>query len=146
MPRRCFLASSAFVNRPVDSITISAPTDFHQLLRVLFGNTRNSSPSTLIPLAVDVNIVVEIATARVILEQVRQCLCVRKVIHSYKIDIRITERSAEDIPSDATKTIDAYLHCHFIVDLLNILKAKPICDEPSHFHPQAHISAGDWVI
>src|SRR5215204_1009662 len=48
-PRRCFDASSAFVNLPVDSITISAPTAFQSISDGSFSeNTLNESPSTVI--------------------------------------------------------------------------------------------------
>src|SRR5215472_1886836 len=47
-PRRCFLASVASVNLPVDSTTTCAPTDSHLMTAGSFSeNTRSSFPSTL---------------------------------------------------------------------------------------------------
>src|ERR1043165_9234308 len=55
VPCRCFFASSAFVKMPVDSITISAPTDSQSIAAgSRCENTRNSSPSTEMPFSVEV--------------------------------------------------------------------------------------------
>ena len=53
VPRRCLRASSALVKRPVDSMTISAPTDSQSMRPGLFPRRREIHPfSTLIPFSV----------------------------------------------------------------------------------------------
>jgi hypothetical protein len=43
---------------------------------------------------------------------VRESSGVSQIVDGYKIDVRITERSAKNVSADTTKTIDTNLHRH----------------------------------
>src|SRR6185295_2582594 len=58
------------------------------------------------------NPMIEIPKHRIVFQQVRKCFGVGQIIDSDEIDIGIADRSAEDVTSDATKTIDANFHRH----------------------------------
>ena len=51
----------------------------------------------------------------VVLEQMRQRLCIRQVVYRYKVDVGIAERRAKDVTTNAAESIDANLDCHSLV-------------------------------
>ena len=74
---------------------------------------------TLKALAVDGNRVVgvrhflrEIAEDRIVLQQMRERLRVGDVVHGHKLDRRIAQRRAKNVPPDAAKTVDSYFNRH----------------------------------
>jgi len=56
---------------------------------------------------------IEISEYRVILQQVRKSLRIRQIVNGDEIDIRIPDRSAKDIASDASKAVDTNFHRHY---------------------------------
>jgi hypothetical protein len=57
---------------------------------------------------------IEIPEHRVVLQQVRKRFGVGQIVDGHKVDVRITNRSAKNITSDATESIDTNLHRHVL--------------------------------
>ena len=56
--------------------------------------------------------VVQVAQNGIIFEQMRQRCRAGQIIHRYKFNFRVAERSPEDVAADTAKTIDANLYSH----------------------------------
>ena len=112
-PRRCFLASLASVKWPVDSMTTCAPTESQ-------GSAAGSfSLKTLMTLAINRNavgagrdLVGQVAENRVVLEQVGQRLRIGEIVDGDEVQVLVGERGAENVTSNASKTINADFYCH----------------------------------
>jgi hypothetical protein len=48
----------------------------------------------------------------IVLEQVRQCFRVGKIVHRRKLNVVPVEARSDDVPADAAKAINANFHCH----------------------------------
>ena len=114
-PAMCFLASSALVKRPVDSMTMSTPSSPQGRL----AGSRSSK--TLICLAADgdasprrsVTSSSSDAADGVVLEQVRERLVVGEVVHRHDVEVRaLRESRAEVVASDAAEAVDSDLDSH----------------------------------
>ena len=110
----CLRASPAFVNRPVDSRTMSTPSDFQGSAAGSFSRIPSPSPSIVIvrrPKAIRAFIG---AVHRVVLEQVGQRLRVGQVIHRHEVQVLETAflRRPDDLAPDASKPVDANLDRH----------------------------------
>jgi hypothetical protein len=56
----------------------------------------------------------KIAEHGVVLQKMRERLCVRQVVNGHEIYIGVTDCRAEDVATYATETVDANFHCHFL--------------------------------
>jgi len=54
----------------------------------------------------------QIAENRIVLEEVRERLRIRNVIHRYNLNVLIAERRPRDVPADAAKPIDPNFNWH----------------------------------
>src|SRR6185436_15910457 len=58
------------------------------------------------------DLAVQIAENRAVLQQVRQCLRVGEVVDRYEIDVLLSHGRAHDVASDATEPVDSNPHRH----------------------------------
>jgi hypothetical protein len=72
------------------------------------------------------NVMLQITQDRVVLQQMRQRLGVGKVIDRHQIEVLIVESGAQDIATDAAKSVDADLTA--IVPPRGIQAAQKACD------------------
>ena len=104
---------SASVKKPVDSTTISAPTEAQSSL----AGSRSAKtlivlPSTMMESSRGGDLVLEVAEDGVVLEQVGEGGGGGEVVDGDEFDVRVAECGAEDVASDAAEAVDAYLDCH----------------------------------
>ncbi len=112
-PRRCLAASSRFVKRPVDSMTISAPTASHGISAGSFSaKTRNSSRADADAVLGGGDLLFEVAEHGVVLQEVRQRLRVRDVVDGHEVDVLVAEAGAQDVAADAPEAVDSNFDCH----------------------------------
>ena len=91
VPRRCFFASAPLVNKPVDSTTMSAPTEAQSISAGSFIlKTLKLLPSTEIVSSVCVTLCAEVAEDRVVLEQVREGLGIGDVVDGDELDVLVS--------------------------------------------------------
>src|SRR6202790_1014352 len=64
------------------------------------------------------DVVREIAEDGIVLEQVREGLCVGNVVDGVKLNILVVERGAHNVPPDAAEAVDADLYVHTSSDSL----------------------------
>src|SRR5580700_9377916 len=111
-PRRCFLASAPLVNRPVDSMTMSAPTLAQSISAGSFTlKTLKAWPSTEIESSVCVTLCGRLQDG-IVLKQVREGLGVGDVVDGDELYVLVVQRGAHDVPSDAAEAVDADLDGH----------------------------------
>jgi len=67
---------------------------------------------------------IEISEHRIILQKVRERFRIGQIIYRDKVNVWITQGSAKDIASDATKAVDANLHRHCVNVLLPIIPER----------------------
>ena len=148
---------SASVKRPVDSITTSTPRSFQgSFAGSLLGEGRDRlAPPTMISSPVAVDVGVEPAEDRVVLQQVRQGLVVGQVVDGDDLDVG-TGRSdgAEEVAADPAEAVDTDTNGHedgtSRVDGERWMSAglvAPLHQPPDHrredqLHRQLHLSAG----
>jgi hypothetical protein len=80
---------------------------------------------------------IEISEYRVILQQVCKALRVRKIVNSDEIDIGVTDRSAKDIASNASKAVDTNFHRHYKLPscCLFRLSLESLRSDQTHYPP-----------
>jgi hypothetical protein len=54
----------------------------------------------------------QISQNRVVLQQVREGLRVRDVVHCHELNVLVVNRSPDDIPADTAEAVDTYLDGH----------------------------------
>src|SRR5689334_10828643 len=80
--------------------------------RILLGEHSDSFAANLDAVLTGRNIFRKISEHRVVLEQMRQCFGVGKVIYGYKLDLGMVQCGTHNVASDAAKPINSYLDCH----------------------------------
>src|SRR3954471_3129453 len=85
------------------------PIDFG---RILFGKDLEGATFYLDGVGAGGDLVIEVAEHRIVLQKMSQSFRIGQVIHRYELKIRVVQRSAQNIATDASKSIDTYFDCH----------------------------------
>ena len=116
VPRRCLEASLASVKRPVDSITICAPTDSQgELGRILDGKYLDLLARHCDGIRVVRNCFRERSQHRVVLQQVRQRCGIGQIVYRYEFHIIPVQTRADNITANAAEAINSYFDCHYLL-------------------------------
>ena len=83
-----------------------------QLGRVLFGKDADLAAINADAVALDFNIIAQIAKDGVILEQVRQGTRIGEIVDRHELQIVVLKRGTQNIASDAAKTVYSNFNCH----------------------------------
>jgi hypothetical protein len=118
-PSTWALALVASVKKPVDSMTMSAPT----LAQSSLAGSRSAQAANFLPLAVIEALVVghvarEAPEDRVVLEQVREALVVSEVVNGHDLDVSAgLDDGAVEVAPDAAEAVNANLDGHCDLNL-----------------------------
>src|SRR6185437_1822160 len=80
----------------------------------------------------------QIAENRIVFEQVRERLRIRNIVHGDDFNRGITQRRAENIAADASKTVDSYLDWHSSSAKSELALQKTNKDFPAAGRLQTH--------
>ena len=113
VPRRCFDALALSTNRPVDSITIWAPTELQSMRRrIFFGEDFDAAGADYDVIAIHGDGLGQAAEQGVVFRQVSEGFGVGEIVHGDEFDFRVIEGGADDVAAYAAEAVDTNFHGH----------------------------------
>jgi hypothetical protein len=109
---RCLAASSRLVKRPVDSRTISTSRPSRKVRGILFFQDLEALLAGDDGVSLGAHVLLEVPEDRVVLEQMRQRPGVGHVVRGDDVDLRVVNRRAKHVSSDASESVDPNLDSH----------------------------------